>query len=264
MRYQEGAVVISPKVDIPILRYVRNCRFVTRQQLYELLERDSILWSRDSFKWRLARLLRGGYIQQVGRMTYQSSPVYTIARTGLLELESTGESAIVLHSKTKHMPHQSQVFHALELTGIRLALARNRLLVQWQPEVEIASANMVVSTPYAKDYDAIVDVWVDNEIRRFALEYERSLKGLRQYEKIKAAIEADVQVPSVLYLTTHCHMVLALLCELTPSSKLIGFATATSFREQLLSTQVATGTNLPVVSLKEFLRYSHPLYSRAV
>ena len=53
-----------------------------------------------------------------------------------------------------------QVFHALELNAIRLALARNGLLVSWQSEVEISSTNMVSGTPYQKDYDAIVKIWV--------------------------------------------------------------------------------------------------------
>src|SRR5579859_4208856 len=127
MRYQKGTIVVSSGGDVPILRHIRNCRFVSRRQLYELLQRDSILSSPNTFKWRLARLLRLGYVEQIAGMSYQGWPIYTIARTGLVELESNGESAIALHSRTKQMPHPSQVFHALELSAIRLALARKSL-----------------------------------------------------------------------------------------------------------------------------------------
>src|SRR5436305_1637631 len=38
MRYPKGSVVISGAGDIPLLRMVRNCRFVSHQQLFELLQ----------------------------------------------------------------------------------------------------------------------------------------------------------------------------------------------------------------------------------
>lgn len=261
MRYVKGSFVITPDRDIPLLRHVRNCRFVAHQQLYELLHYDAVASCRSSFNWRIQRLLKTRHIKRLEAVSWQGAPVYSVTQNGLVELESHGDFAIALHSRTRQMPDRSQVFHALELNAIRLALARNSLLVSWQSEVEISSTNMVSGTPYQKDYDAIVKIWVDNEVREFALEYERSLKSAKQYEKVRAALEAERQIGSVLYLTADPDLLLAVLYQLVPISMRLGFLTARSFQEKLLAASVTTDAHQAMISLEEFLRFAHPLYT---
>jgi len=263
VRYRKGTIVVSPHGDIPLLRYVRNCRFISHRQLFQLLRQDSVLSARSSFNWRIERLLERGYMERLAGTNFQGSPVYTITRDGLLELEANGDFAVALHSMTRQMPHPLQVHHALELTEIRVALATNHLLVRWQSEIEITSSNLVSRTPLEKDYDAIVDIWVGDEVRRFALEYERNLKGLKKYEAIKAAIEADDQVPCILFIAPHFDLLLGLMQELTPSTKRMAFSLMKPFCQQLLATSLVTGDDSPMVSFEEFLRYSHPLYIQA-
>lgn len=189
--------------------------------------------------------------------------MYTVNKNGLLELESQNEFAIALHSGTHQMPDRSQVYHALELNEIRLSLIRSGLLVSWQSEVEIASANMVSAAPYQKDYDAIVKIWLGNEIREFALEYEHSLKSTKQYEKVRATLDAERRVGCILYLTVDQNVLTAIMYQLTPVSTRLGFLTSGAFREQLLRASVTIGSNRALVSLEEFLKYSHPLYVRS-
>lgn len=263
MRYARGSFVITTRGDIPLLRQVRNSRFVSHQQLFELLHYEALASCRSTFNWRIQRLLKTRHIERLESVSWQGSPVYSVTQNGLVELESQGEFAIALHSRTRQMPDRTQVFHALELNAIRLPLARSALLVNWQSEVEISSTNMVSGAPYQKDYDAIVKVWVGNEVREFALEYERSLKSAKQYEKIRAALEAERQIGGVLYLTADPDLLLAILYQLTPVSKRLGFLTARAFREQLLTASVTTDANRAMVTLEEFLQYSHPLYMRA-
>ena len=38
MRYAKGGLVINPERDIPLLRQVRNSRFVSHNQLFELMK----------------------------------------------------------------------------------------------------------------------------------------------------------------------------------------------------------------------------------
>jgi hypothetical protein len=259
MRYAKGSFVITRERDIPLLRHVRNCRFVGHQQLFELLHHDALVSCRRVFNWRIQRLLQSRNLERLQAVSWQGSPVYCVSQNGLLELESNGEFAIALHSRTRQMPDPVQVFHALELNAIRLALARNALLVSWQSEVEISSRNLV-SGAYRKDYDAIVKVWVGNEIREFALEYERTLKSAKQYERVRAALEAECRIGCVLYLAVDLDLLLAILYHLTPVSKRLGFATARAFKEHLLGTSVTTDANRAMVTLEEFLQYAHPLY----
>lgn len=260
MRYAKGSFVITTDGDIPLLRQVRNSRFISHQQLFELLQYDALVSCRGTFNWRIQRLLKTHYIERLEAVSWRGSPIYSIAQNGLIELESQGEFAIALQSRSRQMPDRTQVFHALELNAIRLSLARSAMLITWQSDVEISSKNMVSSVPYQKDYDAIVKIWVGNEVREFALEYERSLKNRRQYERVRAAIEAERRIGCILYLTADSDLLLAILYQLTPVSTRLGFATARSFREQLLATSVITDANRAVVSLEEFLQYAHPLY----
>jgi len=252
----KGSIVISTEFDIPLLRQVRNSRFVSHKQLFELLRHDAFVSTRDSLNWRVQRLLRSRHIEIIEGLAWKGSRVYRIAPNGLLELESQGDFAIALHSRTRHMPDRIQVFHALELNAIRLALARNGLLVGWQSEVEVSSTNMV-SGVYQKDYDAVVKVWAGNEVREFALEYERTLKSSKRYAKIRSALEAERQISCVLYLTVGTDLLLALLYQLTPLSKPIAFATARSFQEELLGTSVTTDANHAMVTLEKFLEQAY-------
>ena len=261
MRYPKGSVVITGAGDIPLLRMVRNCRFVSHQQLFELLRHDAVESSRGSFNWRIQRLLKSGRVDRVRDVFWEGYAVYTVNQNGLLELEGHREFAIALNSGTHQMPDRSQVFHALELNAIRLSLVRSALLVSWQSEVEISSANMVSRAPYQKDYDAIVKVWLGNEIREFALEYEHSLKSTKQYEKIRTALDAERRVGCILYLTIDADLLTTIFYQLTPVSTRLGFLTSRAFREHLLEASVTTENNRAMVTLEEFLQYSHPLYA---
>ena len=262
MRYLKGTFVITRERDIPLLLHVRNCRFVAHSQLLELLQYDAAAPCRNTYNWRVQRLLRTGHIQRVEGESFRGTPVYTITPKGLAELESHGEFAVVLNSRTRRMPDTHQVFHSLELNAIRLCLAHNGLLVNWQSEVELASINMVSHAPYQKDYDAIVKIWIGKEVREFALEYERSLKNSRQYESIREALASERQIECILYLAADHAILIALLHQLSPSPKRVGFLTAKAFREQLLDASVTVDRNRPMIPLEEFLRYAHPLYMR--
>jgi len=240
MRYAKGSLVINPERDIPLLRQVRNSKFVSHHQLFELMKLGGFDHSRNSFNWRLKRLLDSGHISVCQGVYGAGSAVYRITKDGITLLEHHGQFTAVLHSNTEHLPHLSQVFHSLELNAVQLALARKNLLAGWQSEIEIASFNTISRSPYQKDYDAIVDVWIGDRTVRFALEYERILKSLRQYERIRVALEAERQIECVLYLTSGMEVLVHIVHEFQSVRKRLAFAGATSFERHLLDT-VVTG-----------------------
>jgi hypothetical protein len=191
MRYTKDSLVINPERDIPLLRQVRNSRFVSHQQLFGFMKFGGFDHCRSSFNWRTRRLLDSGHLSICERVFGAGSAVYRITRQGLALLEHHGQFTTVLHSNTEHLPHPAQVFHALQLNAIQLALADKSLLARWQSEVEIASLNTISRTPYQKDYDAVVEVWIGEQRASFALEYERSLKSAKQYEQVRRALERE-------------------------------------------------------------------------
>jgi hypothetical protein len=238
MRYAKGSLVISGERDIPLLRQVRNSKFITHTQLFEFMKLGGFDHDRDSFNWRVRRLRTFAHVSVCSEVTGAGSAVYRITRKGLNLLEHYGEYATVLNSNTEHLPHTSQAFHALELNAVQLALARNNLVASWQTEIEVASFNTISQSPFQKDYDAIVDVWLGDHRARFALEYERCLKGNKHYERISAALDAERELDCILYLTSGGELLAPLIQEFGSVRKKVAFASARSFERDLLDTNV--------------------------
>jgi Replication-relaxation len=253
MRSAKNSLVIHPERDIPLLRQVRNSKFVIHDQLFELLRFSGSECSRDSFGWRVRRLVRAGLLSICKGTFGAKSAVYRISRAGIALLEHHGQFTTVLHSNTEHLPHPSQVFHSLELNQIRLALAHQNVLANWQSEVEVASFNTISCSPYQKDYDAIVDVWIGDRKRRFALEYERTLKSCRAYASIRAALEAERQLDCILYLTAGTEVLVHLVHEFHSVARKLAFATAREFECTALSTPVITAGSLAGAPFSELL-----------
>jgi hypothetical protein len=253
MRYAKGSLVVNAERDVPLLRQVRNSKFVNHHQLFEFMRLGGFDHSRNSFNWRLKRLLDSGHIGICPGVYGAGSAVYRVTRDGIMLLEHHGQFTAVLHSATDHLPHPSQVFHSLQLNAVQLALARANVLASWQTELEIASFNTISRAPYQKDYDAIVDVWIKERRARFALEYERTLKSLKQYERIRTALEAEGQIDFVLYLTSGMEVLVHLLHEFQSVRKKLAFANARSFEQQLLDT-VVTGRDGTAAKFRDLLQ----------
>jgi hypothetical protein len=140
------------------------------------------------------------------------------------------------------------------LNRIQLALARKDLLVHWQSEIEIASFNTISYSPYEKDYDAIVDVWIGEKTARFALEYERCLKSYRHYDRIRTALQSERQVGWILFLTSGMEVLVHLVHELSRVPSKLAFANARDFERMLLETKVVTASNLEATNFRELLQ----------
>jgi hypothetical protein len=254
MRYAKNSIVVHPDRDITLLRQVRNLKFASHEQLFELMTLSGYECSGDSFGWRVRRLLKAGFLSICEGAFGSKSIVYRITYKGIALLEHHGQFTTVLHSKTKHLPHASQVFHSLELNRIQLALARRNVLANWQSEIEVASHNTISCAPYGKDYDAIVDVWIGEKTARFALEYERCLKSYRHYDRIREALQAEQQVGCILFLTSGMEVLVHLIHELNPVTNRLAFAHARDFERTLLETSVVTAGNLAGINFRELLQ----------
>ena len=252
MRYVKGYILISEESDIPLLRHVRDCRFVSRPQLFDLLQHGAGHLPASSYTSRLNRLVRHDYIRTLSGHTHRASAIYFIAPNGLLELESHGEYCLAIDSETRHMPHPLLVHHCLELTDIRLILMGTSRLLSWTPEVQVVSENLACGT-YQKDYDAVVKVQNGREIHKFALEYERTLKGAQRYQAIRLSLEREREVQSVVYMTPTLRLAKLLLRHLTPNGKPLAFAAVHMFRQHLFATPVMTNLPGEIMSLDCFL-----------
>lgn len=173
----------------------------------------------------------------------------------LTELEGFGQCAVAFNSATRRRRDQATVYHALELNAIRLAFGAKGLLSDWKTEMQVGSFNMVAENPYQKDYDALVMLQIDDQLYDFALEYERTLKSLKRYEKILEALENEYQVDCILYLTADPVLLRTLVPRMRPVTKSIAFTTARAVREQSLSAPLLAYPGPDNhITLEQFLR----------
>lgn len=254
MRYTKNGLVVQVGRDVPLLRQVRNAKFISHDQLFDLMRFGGWERSRDSFNWRLRRLVKAGYLGICDEFFGASSAVYKITRDGIHLLEHHGEFSTVLQSNTQHLPHPSQIFHALQLNSVQVALANRNLLATWQSEIEVASFNTISCAPYQKDYDAIVEVWIGAKTAKFALEYERTLKSVRHYERIRDALHREHQITCILYLSSGIEVLVHLLHEFQSVATNVVFANAKDFGHCLLDTRVLTPGNLAGIPFREVLQ----------
>jgi hypothetical protein len=68
------------------------------------------------------------------------------------------------------------------------------------------AAPVVIPRRYAKDYDAVVTFLVDGKRGRVAIEYERTPKWSKEYERIVGDLDRDRKVDAFLYLVPNVEM----------------------------------------------------------
>ena len=209
MRYRKGMIALSEVRDYPLLRRVLHSGFVTSAQLYEFMKLDYCASSHNAFDNRLRRLLAHDVLVRHEIPTMNRGVVYSISRAGASELVGRGEH----YSGSTDVGKESNghVQHGLELNDIHLALKRTRTLIRWMPETDIRSRNEFTGIGYVKDYDAVVEVRIDEHEHCFALEYERTQKANRRYHEIQTRIHAETDLRHSLYLVSNYDLLLFLV-----------------------------------------------------
>src|SRR5260370_5726070 len=160
---------------------------------------------RQSFNWRIKRLVDHGMVQRHYAPAAASTYIYSIDTLGFLYLQGMGEYCPSFAFSPTKTPDHLKSFHAIELNELHLSLARANLVEAWIPENEIRSTNELTDRGFAKDYDAVVTLRIGSSRPRFALEYERSPKTISQYDRIRKSIDAATIVHQFFSLTPHQH-----------------------------------------------------------
>lgn len=197
MRYLKGTIALSETRDYPLLRRVLHSSVATADQLFEFMRLEYCTSSRKAFENRLRRLVAHALLVRHQVRSMNRGVVYAISPAGASELIARGE--YYAGSTDRAEVVGGHVQHALELNEIHLALKRTGNLVRWTPESDIRSRNELSGIGYVKDYDATVEMRIDKQEHRFALEYERTPKAKTRYEAIRMRIEAETEFRHFLY-----------------------------------------------------------------
>ena len=203
MRYPRGSIQLNQSRDLPLLRQILRSEFVTHSQLFEFTQLNHYERSRNSFHWRMRRLVDRGLVLRQTLVAGTGDVVYSVATSAATLLQSMGEYCLVGGGRSDAEKVNRNVLHAIGLNDIQLSALREGLLVRWMGSMEIRSQNELTAFGFAKDYDAIVTVRTDIGERRFALEYERTLKPAKCYQAIATCMSQEVHVNRLLYLVAN-------------------------------------------------------------
>lgn len=203
MRYAKGSIQLNEARDLPLLRQILRSEFVTHSQLFEFSQLNHYERSRNSFHWRIRRLVSRGLVVRQTLAAGTGDAVYSVASTGATLLQSMGEYCLVGCGRADANTASKNALHAIGLNEIQLTALRAGVLVRWMGAIGIRSQNELTAFGFAKDYDAIVTIRADQGDCKFALEYERTPKSAKCYRAIAACVGQEVHLNRLLYLVAN-------------------------------------------------------------
>jgi hypothetical protein len=228
MRHLPGSIAISDDADVPLLRAVHRAGHLTVHQLYASLysSKEKGLW--DTLNWRVGRLVTHKFLDQTPVEGLRGAAL-SLGENGELSLQGREELLVERASRTRGVNKQHQIWHDVELFDIQLALRRAGVVVLWESEPEIKAVNDFTTDRYAKDYDAVVTFRSGNRCGKVAIEYERTPKWSKAYERICAEIDQERKLETCLYLVPNRELHAFVLHTLRNARRRIMIALAPEF-----------------------------------
>jgi len=252
VRYWKGSIHLSPSQDHPLLRQVLRSEHITHSQLFEFMQLGGYERSRQSFAWRMHRLVRAGLVKQQRTKLFGGEPVYSLSRETGLELQGLEEYCVV-SAKPSEGDGANDVLHAVELNNIQLSLLRARIPARWIPTTEVRSINDLSGLPYVKIYDAVLEFSLNGTSKKVALEYERSRKAKINYADIAKDTLAEQRVALILYLVANYDLLKFLTHEFWGISRHVVFGLAREWHNRLLEMPVIAPNGSASRPLLEYL-----------
>jgi hypothetical protein len=213
---------------------------VTHSQLYQFARLNHSEVDRRVFNWRVRRLVRSGLIRKQVLPFLGSDALYAISRPGIQALEHLGTYYLTTSLEREKDPSEAQIPHVLEVNNIRLAVLRAHPVATWIPEQMVRVLNLSPNLGYAKVYDGIVKIYVDGRPIQFALEYERTIKSLPKYDRIRQAIESETRLNVFLYLVPTVDLLLNVAREFRGTRRFVFVGYLNEFKHNVLDTAVNT------------------------
>jgi len=237
MRYWKGSIHLSASQDYPLLRQVLRSEHVTHSQLFEFMRLSSNERSRQSFAWRVRRLVLHGLVKQHRTKWFGGEPVYSLSQEAAQGLQGLEEYCLV-SAKPREGEGTNDILHAVELNNIHLSLLRAHVPARWIPTTEVRSMNQLTGFGYAKEYDAVIEVRVNGNARKFALEYERTRKAKTDYTQIAKDMTQEERVSLILYLAANYDLLKFLIDEFWGASRRVVFGLVREWHNRLLEMPV--------------------------
>jgi hypothetical protein len=228
MRHPPGSIAISADSDVLLMRTVYRAGHATFHQLYTALHpvKEKRLW--DTLNWRIGRLVKHKFLDRTP-VEGLSSPVFSLGENGELCLQGSEKFLVERAGRSRGANKRHQIWHDVELFDIQLALRRAGVVVLWESEPEVKAVNDFTTDRYAKDYDAVVTFQSGHRCGKVAIEYERTPKWSKTYERICAEIDIERKLDTCLYLVPNRELLAFLLHALQKARSRIVVTLASEF-----------------------------------
>src|SRR5882762_6361793 len=253
MRYPKGTIQLNESRDLPLLRQILRSEFVSHSQLLEFMRLNHHERSRNSFDWRLRRLVDRELVRRQTMRGCAGEFVYSIASSAAVLLQGVGEYCLVGRDRFNGKEAERSVLHATGLNEIHLRVLRAGVLVRWIGSMEVRSQNELTGFGFAKDYDAVVTVRTEAGEQRFALEYERSPKTIKYYKEVAASLSQEVHVNRLLYLVANYDILRFVSGFFTKAVYPVFFGLVKDWHSQLLDMPVSCSSATRYFRLRETL-----------
>lgn len=241
MAFHKGSLGINPWRDIPLLRQIIHSTVISHSHLFQFMCLGHYESRRDVFNWRVRRLVEHGLVRRQIISSVSSDHLYTITNSGAICLQRHGDFYLPVSPfvQNENKVEGLHLLHYLELNEIHLALLQSQLLCNWIPESRLRNLIAQGVSPYVKAYDAIVELTLEGQPIRFALEYERTQKSLREYLEIREALEAERNVSLIVYLLPSSSLMVNVAQYFQGSELRVLFGLVDEFKQTLLETTVS-------------------------
>jgi hypothetical protein len=253
MRYPKGSIQLNQSRDLPLLRQILHSEFITRSQLFEFMELNGYERSRNSYDWRMRRLVERGLVMRQTALAGTGDFVYSLAADAAELLQTMGEYCLIGRGRCSAKNVNQGVLHAVGLNDIHLSLMRSGLLLRWTSTMQIRSQNELTDYGFAKDYDAVVAVRTEIGEYRFALEYERTPKAMKYYNAIACRVGEEAHLSRVLYLVTNYDLLRFVSGFFRKSQCAVFFGLVGDWHSQLLEMPVSNASSKHLIPFREAL-----------
>src|SRR5437016_4120208 len=253
MQFPKGSIQLNQSRDLPLLRQILRSEFVTHSQLFEFLQLSHYERSRNSFDWRLRRLVDRELVQRRTIPGCTGEFVYSVTNSTAVLLQGMGEYCLAGRDRFNGKEVERNVAHVIGLNEIHLSVLRAGVLARWMGSMEIRSQNELTGFGFAKDYDAIVTVRTEVGEQRFALEYERSPKTIRYYRHVATSLSREAHVNQVLYLVCNYDLLQFISGFFTSSQCRVFFGLVKDWHGQVLDMPVSYSSGTRFFRFRETL-----------
>ena len=252
MRYITGSISLSAK-DGRLLEIVGTATRITHQQLFELARLKLIEVKKQVYDWRVRRLVTHSLLKKNKTLFRGSDRVYSITRNGISGLQQLGIHLVSVYVESKDDEIQHQIQHTLELNRIHIALLSSGVLSRWTPAKVLQALNMAPPFDYAKYYDAVAALYMDDQRLEIAIEYEHTLKRpVTRYAAVKAKLEKEERADAIMFVMPTEEISIALRLQLRDLRKHILLVDLQDLVSQRLDARV--DLNYLMLTLRDALK----------